>query len=125
MQGKSHSVERLPVHTADFQQVVFEEGRKEEALARVQGNTKLNKKDQRFQNVLYVDIISTHSWETNRNRWKRCRRNQPWAISRLVSVSPCDHERFHLHLLLLKVPGATGYDNLKTVNGIVHNTFKE
>ena len=34
MQDKSHSVERLPVHTADFQQVVFEEGREEEALAR-------------------------------------------------------------------------------------------
>ena len=38
MQDKSHSVERLPVHTADFQQVVFEEGREEEALARAEGD---------------------------------------------------------------------------------------
>ena len=38
---------------------------------------------------------------------------------------PRDHERFHLRLLLLHVPGATGYDDLKTVNGVVHNTFKE
>ena len=41
MQDKSHSVERLPVHTADFQQVVFEEGREEEALPRAKGGTKL------------------------------------------------------------------------------------
>ena len=131
MQDKSHSVERLPVHTADFQQVVFEEGREEEALARAEGDTKLtgwfklNQEDIRFRNVLYADIISTHSWDKNRKRWKRRRRNRPWTISRLVSVSPRDHERFHLRLLLLHVPGATGYDDLKTVNGVGHNTFKE
>ena len=65
MQDKSHSVERLPVHTADFQQVVFEEGREEEALARAKGDTKLtgwfkvNQEDIRFRNVLYAGIIST------------------------------------------------------------------
>ena len=118
MQDKSHSVEILPVHTADFQQVVFEEGKEEEALARAEGGTKLtgwfklNKEDLRFRNVLYADIISTHSWDKNRKRWTRCRRNQPWAISGMVSVSPRDHEWFHLHLLL-HVPGATGCDDLK------------
>ena len=54
MQDKSHSVEILPVHTADFQQVVFEEGKEEEALARAEGGTKLtgwfklNKEDLRL-----------------------------------------------------------------------------
>ena len=81
MQDKSHPVERLSVHTADFQQVVFEEGREEEALARAEGVTKLtglftlNQEDIRFPNVLYADIISTHSWDKNRTRWKRRRRN--------------------------------------------------
>ena len=81
MQDMSHSVERLPVQTADSQQVVFEEGREEEALARAEGDTKLtgwfklNKEDLRFRNVLYADIISTHSWDKNRKRWKRLRRN--------------------------------------------------
>ena len=44
---------------------------------------------------------------------------QGWPV-----LSLREHEWFHLHLLL-HVPGATGYDDLKTVNGVVHNTFKE
>ena len=58
MQEKLHSVERLPVHTADFQQVVFEKGREEEALAGAEEDTKLmgwfkfNEEDQRFWNII-------------------------------------------------------------------------
>ena len=69
IQDKCHSVERLSVHSADFQQVVFEERREEEAGARPVGDTKLtgcfklNQEDIRFQNVLYPDIISTHSFD--------------------------------------------------------------
>ena len=124
MQDRSHPVERLPVHTADFWQLVFKE-RREEALARAEGDPKLtgwfnlNQEDIRFGNVLCADIISTHSWDKKRKRWKRRTRNRTWAISRLASVSPRDHERFHLHLLL-----HVSHD-LKTVNGVVHNTFKE
>ena len=81
IQDKSHFVERLSLHTADFQQVVFEEEREEEALARAEGVTKLtgwftlNQEDIRFRNFLYADIISTHLWRKNRKRWKRRRRN--------------------------------------------------
>ena len=42
----------------------------------------------------------------------------------MVSVSPHNDEQFHL-CLLLHVPGATGYGDLKTVNGVVHKIFKE
>ena len=83
MQDKSHSVGRLPVHTADFQQVAFEEGGEEEALARAKGVTKLigwfnlSQEDKRFWNVLYADIIPTHSWDKNKKRWTICKRNLP------------------------------------------------
>ena len=46
-------------------------------------------------------------------------------ISRMYSVNPADPEKFHLRLLLLHVPGATSYDDLKTVSGEVCLTFRD
>ncbi|XP_070529768.1 ATP-dependent DNA helicase pif1-like [Cardiocondyla obscurior] len=43
----------------------------------------------------------------------------------MYSVSPSQTELFHLRLLLLTIKGATSFDDLKTVNGIIHQTFTE
>ena len=37
----------------------------------------------------------------------------------MVFVSPKDGERYFLRLLLTHVTGATSYDCLKTVNGVI------
>ena len=41
----------------------------------------------------------------------------------MYSVSPTEIELFHLRILLLNVKGATCYNDLKTVNGELHQTF--
>ena len=116
------------MHTADFWQVSFEEDR-EEVLATAKGNTKLtgwidyNQEDISLWNIFYADIISIYTWGKDRKRYKRHGWKEPRAISRLVKVCHHDHEWFHLILLYVSV--GAGYDDLKTVNGIVHNTFKE
>ena len=46
-------------------------------------------------------------------------------ISRIYSVSPVDTNKFHLQLLLLHVPGARSFTNLRTVNGVVCGTFRD
>lgn len=46
-------------------------------------------------------------------------------ISRMYSVSPADAEKFHLRLLLLHVPGARSFNDLRTVNGVACGTFRE
>ena len=46
-------------------------------------------------------------------------------ISWMYSVSPNDTEKFHLTLLLLHVPGAMSYTDLKTVNGVVCASFQD
>lgn len=43
----------------------------------------------------------------------------------MFGVSPREEERFSLRLLLLHIPGATGYDFLRMFNGIQYATFKE
>ena len=57
-------------------------------------------------------------------QWKPRHRAYP-TLGRVASVSPRNTELYLLQLLLLNVPGATSFEYLRTVNGVVHNTFKE
>ena len=43
----------------------------------------------------------------------------------MYSVSPGDVERFHLRILLLHCPGAQSFEDLRTVDGTLAETFKE
>ena len=43
----------------------------------------------------------------------------------MYTIHPMEEERYYLRLLLLHVKGATSFEDLKTVNSIVHPTFKE
>lgn len=42
-----------------------------------------------------------------------------------VNPSPRNMELFYLRLLLLQARGATGFDDLKTIDGRLHETFRE
>ena len=39
--------------------------------------------------------------------------------------SPRDKERFYLRILLTQIHGATSYENIRTINGILYNTFEK
>ena len=108
----SHSVDRLPVHEFGLQNVVFEEGCEEEALENVRRkNSKLeaffllNREDPRSRHLLHTEIISDYTWNNNTRTWHRRRRNCPFTLWRMNSVSPRDQEHFHLRLLLQHIPG--------------------
>ena len=97
----SHSVERLLVHKSGKQNLVFEESRKEEALENSRrGNSKLeaffllNRDDPRARHLLYTDVISDYTWNNNTKTWRQRRRNRPFTLCRMNSVSPRDQERF-------------------------------
>ena len=55
--------------------------------------------------------------------WQK--RQRGTAIGRMYSASPFMGERYYLRLLLTVVRGATSFENLRTVDGIVFPTFKE
>jgi len=54
--------------------------------------------------------------------WKL--RTQRRSIGRMYAASPLMGERYDLRLLLTVVRGATSFEHLRTVDGIVHETFK-
>ncbi|XP_034936337.1 uncharacterized protein [Chelonus insularis] len=135
LQNKSHAITRLPVHlpnqhtltiTANpTQQQVMDALQKDSMLI---GYFALNARDPQAKQYLYVQIPSYYVFKkqgnTNIKKWER-RQKKFTVIGRMYSVSPTKIELFHLRLLLTTVKGAISYDDLKTVNGNVYDTFTD
>jgi hypothetical protein len=76
-----------------------------------------------YRNVLYMDFCDPCRWDDSARKWvKRIRRSD--QIGRMYFVNPREGERYYLRLLLCHVPGATTYNDLKTLDGELHPTFK-
>lgn len=84
----------------------------------------LNTKDFSAKQYVYTEFPHHNVYNSNKRQWKTCQRHHK-IVSHMYSVNPKDEKRFFLRLLLLHVPGATNYDELKTVDGITMTTYKE
>ncbi|CAF5002532.1 unnamed protein product [Rotaria sp. Silwood1] len=130
LHDKSHAIIRLAVHLPNQQPIYFAEGKERQALERAASKDttltawfKLNSKDPDARQYLYHDI--PHHFVFERNGIRKRRLQGENIIGGMYSVSPSDVERYHLRLLLLHVPGACSFDDLKTVDGQVCQTFME
>lgn len=130
MHDRSHAVITLPVHLPRENIVYFQEGNEEEAVNETRnGVTKLtewfdlNARDPSAQSLFYCQI--PHHFVYRNNKWNRRQRGCEKIVGRMYGVSPSEQERFSLRLLLLNVPGATSFENLRTFNGVEYTSFKE
>lgn len=75
------------------------------------------------QYMLYPDFCEKYTFIKNAEprHWKR--RQNGLCVGRIYSVSPQEVEKYHLRLLLYKVPGATCFEDIRTVEGQVYPTF--
>ncbi|XP_044005456.1 uncharacterized protein LOC122850362 [Aphidius gifuensis] len=130
LQKKSHSIIRLPIHLPNQQNVIINNDDADTLRAALQKNTMLleyfdlNQRDENAKEYLHADIPShyvfknlsgTKSWEI--------RKQQHNVIGRMYAVSPHQMELFNLRLLLLTVKGATSYENIRTINGKIYDTY--
>ena len=132
MHGKSHTITRLPVHLPEQQNVYFRPGNEEDALHRAT-ETKLTAwfrlnadpvNGARARQCLYPEIPEKFVFHKDEGCWKTRKRGDK-IIGRMYSVSPRDREKYCLRLLLLHVRGATSYEDLRSVNGVVCGSFQE
>ena len=133
MSGRSHHIERLALHLEDQQAVTFEPGEESTALQDPKRSKTtltawfdVNSKNHSAREHLYHAIPTSYTWNQSGRIWKP-RRRMAWShkvIGRIHGANPAEGERYYLHLLLLHVPGATSFHNLRTVNGICHETFR-
>ncbi|XP_024886657.1 uncharacterized protein LOC112464095 [Temnothorax curvispinosus] len=129
---KSHTVIRLAVHLPNRQMIYFKEGNQEQAAISAQKRDttltawfKLNQDDERARHLLYAEVASQYVYEKKETKWKLRQKGTEKIISRLYTVSIKDNERYYLRLLLLHVRGAKCYEDLRTVNGVLYETFKD
>ena len=73
--------------------------------------------------LLYQDFPSRMTWDARKHEWK-IRKARFSTIGRMVYVSPAAGERFYLRLLLTVVRGSTSFEDLRTINGVVHPDYK-
>ena len=133
MHEQSHTIIRLPVHLPNEQDVYFNERnilqRMQQAAEKDTKLTawfKLNQEDETARTILYSDIPKHYVFDEKHRKWNLRQRGAEKTIGRMYSVSlGADPERFCLRLLLLHISGATSFQDLKSVNGVVHTTFKE
>ena len=108
-------------HDADLQHVL--EQNQDSCLM---GWFKLNRRDPAAHQYTYPETAQHYTWKRKIRSWqKRSEKRNDKVLGRMYFVYPKDRERYCLRLLLLHVKGAQGYQDIRTVNGQVHNTFGE
>jgi hypothetical protein len=72
--------------------------------------------------VTYMDFPFMFTWTNGTKKWtirqRRC------CVGRLYFVSPFAGECYFLCTLLTKVKGVVSFEALRTINGVIHDTFK-
>jgi len=135
LQDKNHTIIRLPVHFPNEQNVIIENEVTEETITSALNQVtmlidyfSLNSCDEEAKQYLYVEIPRYYTFKKekinkrNISRWVK-RKSHYNCIGRMYSVSPTQTELFHLRLLLLTVKGATSFNDLKSVNGVICQSF--
>jgi hypothetical protein len=131
--SNSPVVERLPVHLPKGQMVFvkpenehsLQELQDEEPVSMLMAYFVLNTMDETARTMLYTEIPNAYTWEMSSRRWKK-RKVKPRGgvcIGRMYNVSIRDGERFYIRLLLNRIKGATSFEDLRTVSGILYPTF--
>ncbi|OWY96190.1 Helitron helicase [Phytophthora megakarya] len=98
-QGSSHSVVNLPIHLESMNP----EG---------------------TDNLLYKDVPKKYRWDDRCKRWAPYKKYVA-SLGRLVHVSPQAPERFYLRILQCHRRPPKSFEDIRTVNGVVHETFHD
>jgi PIF1-like helicase/Helitron helicase-like domain at N-terminus/Helicase len=131
MQHKSHTIQVLQVHMPGGNMVTFDpEGDVERVLEQCRHTTltrffELAQVNDLARTLLYYELPKHFVWKKNGKHWHPRQKGGEKAIGRMISCSPADKERYHLRMLLCYQRGPTSFDDLKTVNGTVHETFED
>ncbi|MCH79269.1 ATP-dependent DNA helicase PIF1 [Trifolium medium] len=125
------SVERLNFHLENEQSVVFpDEASIEDVVSRPYAkHTKFlawmdaNKRYPCARDLTYAEFPTKFVWRKDLREWKP--REKGFSIGRLHFVAPGSGPKFYLRTLLAYVKGATSFDDIKTVNNVTYNNYKD
>lgn len=133
--GREPSVERLVVHLPNMNRVLFAET---DNLGNVLDNPSAsktmltewfvaNQKYKSARSLTYLDFPNEWVWNKSDKVWakRKLKKKMGSKIGRIYHVHPGTGELFFLRMLLMAVHGATCFEDLRTHNGRVYDTFQE
>ncbi|CAN1787491.1 ATP-dependent DNA helicase pif1 [Linum perenne] len=83
----------------------------------------INKQDAEARKYTYLEFPQHYVCNKKEKYWKR--RKSRISIGRLYYAHPSSNERYYLRVLLHIVKGCRSFEEIKTVNGVTYESFKE
>ncbi|XP_017225164.2 uncharacterized protein LOC108201383 [Daucus carota subsp. sativus] len=83
-----------------------------------------NRYDELGRELTFVQFLTKFRWDSTARRWFRRKQNIN-VVGRMVYAHPASGERFYMRQLLNIVQGATSFEDIKRVGGVVYHTYKE
>ncbi|XP_038701878.1 uncharacterized protein LOC119998611 [Tripterygium wilfordii] len=125
------AVERLSFHLPNQQNIIFQDG---SVLEDVVDNDRVgktiftewmvcNQRHHEARELSYLEFPTKWVWHNAERTWKK--RKSGKCIGRIYYTHPTSGERYYLRMLLNFVKGATSFEDIRTVDGVVYGTFKE
>ena len=123
---------QLPVHLPNEQNVTYQADQASaEAMLETKKYTQLTEYFtanalHEETDLLYEDYPVKYVWRSDTQFWANREKEtvDPCAVGRMVTIHPTSGELFYLRLLLKHRAGAISYEDLRTIDGIVHDDFK-
>ena len=128
------AVYRLAIHTPEEQSVVFDEADDpNDVAARAQSSLlayfQAMQDYPEFRHMKYQDMhkeLRYHKTGEHKGTWTPRARGQKFpTVGRIFNISRSQGEVYFIRLLLLHTPGATGWEDLRTVDRVVCETFED
>ncbi|XP_071697769.1 uncharacterized protein [Rutidosis leptorrhynchoides] len=129
--NRSPAVYRLSFHLPDHQPIVFDEDEPMESVMEKPSVAasqfiewmNRNRHDSEARQYTYVEFPRYYVWNGNTRKWTK--RTSQKTVGRIHFVHPKSGESYYLRILLNKVRGPTCFEDIRTVDGTVHESFKE
>ncbi|XP_074266147.1 uncharacterized protein LOC141588614 [Silene latifolia] len=130
IQYKQPPVQRLPYHLEFEQDIFFEDSEAADDVLQRVGDAKMtltewmvtNQKHEDARSLTYAEFPTEWVWDKNGKVWTR--RKKGYKIGRIYFANPNSGEPYYLRLLLSIVKGEKCFADIRTVDEIVHPTYK-
>ncbi|KAM3367371.1 hypothetical protein ACQJBY_016147 [Aegilops geniculata] len=124
------AVERLPFHLENEQQVIFPDSTDLDKIVKREGSksTKFtqwmeaNKIYELGKELTYAEFPTKFVWKRETKCWQK--RKRDYAIGRIYYAHPASGERHYLRMLLNTKKGCTSFEDIRTIDGVTHPTYK-
>ncbi|XP_076939897.1 uncharacterized protein LOC143608857 [Bidens hawaiensis] len=125
------SVMRLAFHLPDEQQVIYGANEDIEDILNKTTNAssmfigwfECNKNHDLAKTLTYAEFPTKYVWKKQLHKWEP--RLRGFAIGRVHAVPPAFDEAYYLRILLNKVKGPECFEDIRTVDRVVCETFRD